>query len=91
MQSVNVLIPCFRKQHMTIEMFYTTRCSFLHCLEQRLIVFARGCMEKSSAHGNISQIMVCYKSNGGICALPYKIFLSIKEIMTNVRSVRILV
>ena len=30
-------IPCLCKQHMHIKVFYVTRCSFLHNLEQRLI------------------------------------------------------
>ena len=52
-------IPCLCKQQTDIKVFYVTRCSFLHNIEQRLSVFARGCVEKYSAHGNTSQITAC--------------------------------
>ena len=49
-----VQIPCLRKQQTSIEPYYVTRYRFLHSLEQRLSVFARGCVEKYSVHGNSS-------------------------------------
>ena len=49
-----VQILCLPKQQTSIEVFYVMRCSFLHNLEQRLSVFARGCVEKYSVHGNSS-------------------------------------
>ena len=47
-------IPCLHKQQMNIEVCYVIHCSFLHNLEQRLSVFAQGCVEKYSIHGNSS-------------------------------------
>ena len=47
-------VPCLRKQQMNIEVSYVMRCIFLHNLEQRLSVFARGCVAKYSAHSNSS-------------------------------------
>ena len=45
-------IPSLRKQQMNSEMSYDMRCIFLHNLEQRLSVFAEGCVEKYSVHSN---------------------------------------
>ena len=47
-------IPCLHKQQFNIKVTYVMRCIFLHNLEQRLKVFARGCVEKYSAHSNSS-------------------------------------
>ena len=47
-------IPCLCKQQTTTEVFDVICCSFLHNLEQRLSVFAQGCMEKYSVYGNSS-------------------------------------
>ena len=38
-------IPCFPKQQTNIEVSCVMPCIFLHNLEQRLSVFARGCVE----------------------------------------------
>ena len=56
-----VQMPCLHKQQRNIEVFYGTRCGFLHNLEQRLKVFARGCVENYSDHSNGSYITACYK------------------------------
>ena len=37
-----------------LKCFVFTLCSFLHNLKQRYSVFAQGCEEKYSMHGNIS-------------------------------------
>ena len=39
-------IPCLRKQQTNVRVFHVTLCNFLRNLEQRLSVFARGCVEK---------------------------------------------
>ena len=49
-----VHIPCLCKQQTNIGKFYVMRCSFLHNLEQRHSVFARGSVENYSVHENIS-------------------------------------
>ena len=48
-----VHIPCFVKNKRILKRFMLTCCSFLRNLEQRHSVFARGCVEKYSGHGNI--------------------------------------
>ena len=70
---------------MNIEAFNNVMsCFFLHNLEQRHSVFARGCVEKYSMHGNNSLFMACYQKQLGICTLQCENSLSIKEIMTNI-------
>ena len=52
---------------------FPVRCLFPNNLEQRQKDFARGCEEKYSVHGNISQKTVCYqKKPWGVCVLPYE-------------------
>ena len=52
--SGKVQIPCLHKQQLKAVVCYFTCCSFLHNLEQRLSVFARGYVKKYSTHGNSS-------------------------------------
>ena len=43
--------PCLCNQQTNVQVFYVTGCSFIHNLKQRLLVFARGCVENTTSIG----------------------------------------